>query len=123
MQIHELTKKKKIELEEGIADTLGAGVGKAVSGVKNVGSAIASPFKDVAGGYKDARMDQKVSAMADKAYRSWKSYEAQLLKATPDAKQTGELKQALLAFVNKNLLGGMYLPNVINKDKITFLVS
>jgi hypothetical protein len=123
MQIHELTKKKKVDLEEGIADTLGGAVGKTVSGVKNVGSAIASPFKDIAGGYKDARMDQKVSAMADKAYRSWKSYEAQLLKATPDAKQTGELKQALLAFVNKNLLGGMYLPNVINKDKITSLVD
>jgi hypothetical protein len=123
MQIHELTKKKQVELEEGIIDGAGALAGKAVSGVKNVGSAIASPFKDIAGGYKDARMDQKVSALADKAYRSWKSYESQLLKATPNARQTGELKQALLAFVNKNLLGGMYLPNVINKDKITGLVD
>jgi hypothetical protein len=123
MQIYELTQKKKVELEEGITDTLGGAVGKTVSGVKNVGSALAAPFKDVAGGYKDARMDQKVSALTDKAYRSWKSYEAQLLKATPDARQTGELKQALLAFVNKNLLGGMYLPNVINKDKITGLVD
>jgi hypothetical protein len=125
MQIHELTQQKKLDEawgEDPIAD-LGQAAGKTVSGIKNVGSAIASPFKDIAGGYKDARMDQKVSAMADKAYRSWKSYEAQLLRATPDAKDTGELKQALLAFVTKNLLGGMYLPNVINKDKITGLVD
>ena len=123
MQIHELTQKKKVELEEGVFDTIGGLAGDAVSGAKIVGGALASPFKDIAGGYKDARMDQKVSAMADKAYRAWKSYEAQLLRATPNAKETGELNQALLAFVNKNLLGGMYLPNVINKDKITGLVN
>ena len=58
MQIHELTQKKKVELEEGIADTIGGAVGKTVSGVKNVGSAIASPFKDVAQGYSTARQDQ-----------------------------------------------------------------
>ena len=125
MQIHELTQKKKLDEawgEDPITD-LGQAAGKAVSGVKNVGSAIASPFKDVAGGYKDARMDQKVSAVADKAYRAWKSYESQLLTTNPTARTDGQYEQALLAFVNKNLLGGMYLPNVINKDKITALVK
>jgi hypothetical protein len=81
MQIHELTRKKKTELEEGIADTIGGAVGKTVSGVKNVGSAIASPFKDVAQGYSTARQDQKVSAMADKAFRAWQKYVAQLEKS------------------------------------------
>lgn len=123
MQIHELTTKKKIELEEGIADTLGGAVGKAVSGVKNAGNAIASPFKDVAGGYKSGRQDQKIGAMADKAYRAWKSYEGQLFKADPKARENGDYEKQLLAFVNKNLLGGMYLPNVINKDKIITLVK
>ena len=79
MQIHELTRKKK--LEEGIADTIGGAVGKTVSGVKNVGSAIASPFKDVAQGYSTSRQDQKVSAMADKAFRAWQKYVAQLEKS------------------------------------------
>jgi hypothetical protein len=32
-------------------------------------------------------------------------------------------EQALLAFVSKNLLGGQYLPNVINKDQIVALVK
>ena len=59
MQIHELTQKKNTQLDEGIADTIGGAVGKTVSGVKKAGSALAAPFKDVAGGYKDARMDQK----------------------------------------------------------------
>ena len=125
MQIHEITKKKKLDEawgEDPITD-LGQAAGKTVSGIKNVGGAIAAPFKDVAGGYKDARMDQKVSALTDKAYRAWKSYESQLLTTNPGARTDGQYEQALLAFVNKNLLGGMYLPNVINKDKITALVK
>ena len=78
MQIHELTRKKPLELDEGLGDDLGGAAGGAVNMVKNVGSAIASPFKDVAQGYKSARQDQKVSAMADKAFRVWQSYVAQL---------------------------------------------
>ena len=81
MQIHELTKKKNSQVDEGIADTIGGAVGKTVSGIKNVGSAIASPFKDVAQGYSTARQDQKVSAMADKAFRAWQKYVAQLEKS------------------------------------------
>ena len=123
MQIHELTQKKKVELEEGIIDGAGALAGKGINAVKNVGSYFASPFKDIAGGYRDARMDQKISAMADKSYRSWKSYETQLLKSDPDARTNGQLEQSLLAWVSKNLLGGMYLPNVVNKDKIIGLVK
>lgn len=96
MQIHELTRKKQVELEEGIADTIGGAVGKTVSGVKNVGSAIASPFKDVAQGYSTARQDQKVSAMADKAFRAWQKYVAQLEKsiAVQPASATAPAKTA-----------------------------
>jgi hypothetical protein len=120
MQIHELTQPR---LNEGITDTIGSVVGKGVSAVKGAGQAVASPFKDVAAGYSSGRQGQKIDAMADKAYRSWKSYEGQLLKADPDARQNGDYEKQLLAFVNKNLLGGMYLPNVINKDKIITLVQ
>ena len=83
MQIHELTRKKQVELEEGWADALGTtAAGKLAGGgvnlAKGIGGAIASPFKDVAQGYKSARQDQKVSAMADKAFRTWQNYVAQL---------------------------------------------
>ena len=82
MQIHELTRKKNTELEEGWADPVSGGIGKLAGGgvnlVKNLGGAIASPFKDVAQGYRSARQDQKVSALADKAFRIWQNYVAQV---------------------------------------------
>jgi hypothetical protein len=78
MQIHEITIKKNTQLDEGVFDTIGGAAGKAVSGVKNVGSWIASPFKDVAQGYSTARQDQKGSAVADKAFRAWQKYVSQL---------------------------------------------
>ena len=81
MQIHELTRKKKTELEEGLGDVggdIGQIGGEFINTARNIGGAIASPFKDVAQGYKSARQDQKVSAMADKAFRTWQNYVAQL---------------------------------------------
>lgn len=101
MQIHEVTFKKRAQINEGIGDA----------------------FAKAALGYKGAQLDRQTVAMADKAYKAWKTYEAQVLKSNPDARTSGQLEQLLLAFVNKNLLGGMYLPNVINKDKITALVK
>ena len=77
MQIHELTQKKNNQVDEAIAD-IGGAAGGAVNMVKNVGSAIASPFKDIAQGYRSARQDQKVSALADKAFRVWQNYVAQV---------------------------------------------
>jgi hypothetical protein len=123
MQIHELTKKKNTQVDEGILDKAAGALGKGVAAVKSAGSAVAAPFQAAGDAYKQAGMDQKVGAMADKAYRAWKGYEAQLLKSDPKAKEDGTYETQLLAFVNKNLLGGMYLPNVINKDKITGLVK
>jgi len=77
MQIRELTKKENTQVDEAIAD-IGGAAGGAVNLVKNVGSAIASPFKDIAQGYRSARQDQKVSALADKAFRIWQNYVAQV---------------------------------------------
>lgn len=105
MQIHELTQKKQVELEEGIIDSVKSGI----AGAKQ--------------GYQASKTNRAVGKLADKAYRAWKGYEAQLLKSDPKAKEDGTYETQLLAFVNKNLLGGMYLPNVINKDKITGLVK
>ena len=81
MQIHELTQKKNSQLEEGVTDAIGTAAGKTVSGIKNVGSAIASPFKDVALGYRTGRADQKTSALADKFQRAWQQYATQWAKS------------------------------------------
>ena len=77
MQIHELTRKKNTQVDEAIGD-LGTGAAKVVNTVRDIGGAIASPFKDIAQGYKSTRQDQKVGAMADRAFRIWQNYVAQL---------------------------------------------
>ena len=81
MQIHELTKKKNTQLDEGVGDAIGGAAGSAVSGVKRVGSAIASPFKDVAMGYQTGRADQRTAALADKFQRAWQQYAQQWAKS------------------------------------------
>ena len=82
MQIYEITtKKKNTQVDEGIASALGGAVGKTVSGVKNVGSAIASPFKNVAQGYQQGRMDQTISMLADRMNRGWQNYSVQWAKS------------------------------------------
>jgi hypothetical protein len=85
MQIHEITQKKPNQLDEGWADPVSSGIGniagQVASGVRNVGSAIASPFKDIAQGYNQGRADQKVSVLADKAYRAWQNYSVQWAKS------------------------------------------
>ena len=78
MQIHELTQKKTDQIDEGLGSAIGNLAGGGVNAVKDVGSALASPFKDVAQGYRSVRQDQKVGAMADKAFRAWQNYVAQL---------------------------------------------
>jgi hypothetical protein len=81
MQIHEITNSKSVNLDEGVMDTVGAGIGRTVSGAKNVASFVASPFKDVAQGYKTARTDQQTAAMADKAQRAWQQYSVSWAKS------------------------------------------
>ncbi len=120
MQIHEITYAKSESLDENVASAAGAFAGRLASGAKRVAGAVAQPFKDVGQAYQTARLNQRTAAVGDKAYDSWKTYKQQLLKADPSGKT---LQPSLMAFVNKNLLGGMYLPNVINKDKIIALVN
>jgi hypothetical protein len=79
MQIHEITLKQ--QLDEALGSGLGTAAGKTVSGVKNAASFIASPFKNVAQGYKQGRADQNISMLADKAYRAWQDYSMQWAKS------------------------------------------
>ena len=81
MQIHELTRKKNTQLDEGVGDAIGGAAGQTVSGIKSVGSAIASPFKDVAAGYQTGRADQRTAALADKFQRAWQQYAIQWAKS------------------------------------------
>ena len=78
MQIHELTKTR---LNEGLGTGLGGAAGQTVSGIKNVGSAIASPFKNIGQGYQQGRADQTISMLADKLERSWQNYSVQWAKS------------------------------------------
>jgi hypothetical protein len=98
MQIHEITTKKNTQVDEGLGDVggdIGQMAGAGVNAVKGIGSAIAAPFKDVAQGYRSARQDQKVSAVADKAFRAWQNYVAQLEQSI--AKQPAQPAQAAQA--------------------------
>jgi hypothetical protein len=119
MQIHEIT---QTPVTEGIGSALGGLVGKAQAGVQNLTHKLTGP-----GDYSAAKADplrqQQVKMLADKTYRAWKSYEKDLLRSNPDARETGMYEQALMAFVNKNMLSGVYLPNLINQQQIRQLVA
>ena len=119
MQIHELTRPG---LDEGVASTLGNLVGGARARASALGQKL-SPVGDFKSAMADPMRQQQIKMLSDKVYRGWKAYEKILLQSNPDARETPMYEQALLAFVVKNLLGGQYLPNVINKDKITALVK
>jgi hypothetical protein len=81
MQIHEITRKKHTQLDEAVGDAIGGAVGTTVSGIKSVGSAIASPFRDIASGYQTGRADQRTAALADKFQRAWQQYAIQWAKS------------------------------------------
>jgi len=111
MQIHELTQQRLDE--QGILQ----GIKSAASGVKGAVQ-----------GFQQARQDrtvqQGVQNVADRAVRAWTQYAKQLKTANPDPVRYAELyKQALLAFVQKNLLKGQPIANAINQREITQLVD
>jgi hypothetical protein len=60
MQIHELTNKKQVELEEGIIDSVKSGI----AGAKQ--------------GYQTSKKNRGVDELADKAFRAWQGYVGQL---------------------------------------------
>ena len=119
MQIHEITCRK---LDEGVGSFLGGLAGGIANVAGDVAGAI-SPGGDAKSAYASAVRPQQIKMLADKAYTGWKQYEKTLLQSNPDARTGDMYYQALLAFVTKNLLGGQYLPNVINKNQIIALVK
>ena len=119
MQIHEIT---KLPVNEGIASALGNIVGGARAGASALGQKLTGSGAFSAA-MKDPVRQQQIKMLADKTYGVWKTYEKDLLRTNPDARETGMYEQSLLAFVSKNLLGGQYLPNVINQAQIKALVK
>ena len=119
MQIHEITQRK---LDEGVGSFLGGLAGSIANVAGDVMGAI-SPGGDAKSAYASAVRPQQIKMLADKAYTGWKQYEKTLLQSNPDARTGDMYYQSLLAFVTKNLLGGQYLPNVINKNQIIALVK
>ena len=111
------------KLDEGFGSAIGGLAGKVAGGINKVGTAVASPFRDAAAGYRGGKVDAKTASIADKAYRAWSAYRQQLDKAAGGQADPKTLEKQLLAFVSKNLLGGKQLSNLINKDQILKLVK
>ena len=131
MQIHELTQQ---QLDEGLLDLAkgaAAGVAKGVGAVGNAASAVAQPFKDVAGAYKDVKQDAKIAATADKAYNAWTKFSDQVAKTFTDpvkkqeylSRADGRYEKDLLSFVQQNLLRGMSFSTLNNRDDIMGLIK
>ena len=111
MQIHELTQQRLDE--QGILQ----GIKSAASGVKGAVQ-----------GYQQAKQDratqQGIQNVADRAVKAWTQYAKQLKAANPDPTRYAQLyKQALLAFVQKNMLAGQPVSDAINRQEITQLVD
>jgi hypothetical protein len=143
MQIHEITQHNDTLLaevtlpSEWLGQKAKGAASSVASGIKNFGGAVADTARDigsVAQGGKDAfrqaGQERKIQQTTDKAYSTWTNYADQLEKSVDpadrvafDNRTDGYYEKALLAFVNKNLLGGMYLPNVANKDQILKIVK
>lgn len=99
MQIYELTTKPQVN--EGLWDNIKLAV-------------------------QSRNFDSKIKPMAAKAYYNWKLYAKQLEKSITDPVQKknfinrtdGRYEKELISYVQKNLLGGQYLPNLNNHDDI-----
>lgn len=128
MQIHELT---QTQVVEGLGDTIGGLAGRAKAGINRGVQAATSPWQSAKAAYKKPVQNQQTQMLANKAFGIWQNYAQRLRDSVKDpAKLTafdnrtdGTFEKALLAFTQKNLLGGAYLPNLTNKDEILELVK
>ena len=104
MQIHELTQQRLDE--QGI-----------LQGIKNA----AQTFKQTR---QNNITQQKIDAVLAKALPIWNKYTQQLKNSTPDPERYQQLyKQALTAFVQKNLMGGQQLNSAINRQEILKIID
>jgi hypothetical protein len=102
MQIHELTQLNEQGILQGI--------------------------KSAAQGFKQERQQQatqkNLDAVLQKALPAWNKYTQQLKNLTPDPQRYQQLyKQALTAFVQKNLMAGQQLNSAINRQEILKIID
>lgn len=118
MQIHEVTKQS--QLDEGILD-------QAKSAAKTAGAAynkIKGGVQGAVQGYQQSQINRVAADVANKASKVWLQYAQQLKNANPDPTRYATLyKQALAAFVQKNLLKGQPISSAINRQEINQLID
>lgn len=140
MQIHELTKRNNPALKEGWQDTVDAAKGAVSGAVQTAKTAIANPIRSMTAPKGGASLTSRVQAgknasaakvLANKFIDAWHLYAVQMEKGITDPQKkqafadrtNGAYEKALTAWVQKNLLSGMYLPGLTNKDEILDLIS
>jgi len=124
MQIHELTQRRHVD--EGVMDTAKAAASKVGSALKtgaqtagNIAGKVGAGIQGARAEIQDAGVARQATELSKRGYDSWSAYARQLTaQYGQDPKFKDIYKQQLLAFVQKNLLGGAYLPNLTNKDQI-----
>lgn len=103
MQIHEITL-----TEAGILQ----GIKRAASGVQG---AVA--------GYKQSQQQRKLQDVSARAVKVWNNYAQQLKASTTDPVRYKQLyQQALVSFVQKNLLKGTTINQAVNQREIVSLI-
>jgi hypothetical protein len=111
MQIHELTQPTLTE----------AGV---LQGIKSAAQGAVKGYQQSKQDRQDRATQQGIQNVSDRAVKAWAQYAKQLKASNPDPTRYAELyKQALMAFVQKNLLKGQPIANAINRQEITQLIN
>lgn len=108
---------------KGAANVAGGVAGKTVAGVKGLGSAIASPFKQVGQAFKQAGVAGKAAGVAGKAQQAWNSYLENLQNTQQVTPQVAETN--LRAWIQKNLLGNLayQYDQLTNKNEIEDMIK
>jgi hypothetical protein len=133
MQIHELTQPKKSQIDEVTlpsewaaqkAKQVGGALKTGAQAAGNIAGKVGAGIQGAKTGYKSSQISRQTANVAKKAWSTWQVYADQLQKQyAGDPKFPKIYREQLLAFVQKNLLGGAHLPNLINKDEIVGLVD
>ena len=128
MQIHELTQPKKSQLDEVTlpsewaaqkAKQVGGALKTGAQAAGNIAGKVGAGIQGARAGIQDAGVARQAAELSKRGYDAWSAYVRQLTaQYGQDPKFKDIYKQQLLAFVQKNLLGGAYLPNLNNKDQI-----
>lgn len=121
MQIHEITAR---QLDEGILDQAKAAAGAVGSAYNKVKGGVQGAVQGYQQSQNNRQVAQATKDVAEKASKVWLQYAQQLKAATPDPTRYAALyKQALTAFVQKNLLKGQNISSAINRQEINQLID